>query len=245
MTNCDKNGLYYSYGKYDDDTSTNRHLDDNIVSANHRKGDDMSFVGIVLTHDGVVAFGDSQSTRVFSDGTREVERGRTATKVFEYGDCLLVTHGLNEINIAGQDCTRMEDYIRKCRNVDMSFSEFLNSIRLSCSVQNDDAKYEFIIAGKEKGRYYLESIAVSRLKIEFNERLYSNKGNLPCSCCRIEHYTDDFDIFMDSIRREQPNIKAERLAEEIERLIEIESERLSIMRCFNTVGKPIDIKMLH
>lgn len=82
-----------------------------MVNNQERENEPMSFTGVMVCLDGVLAFGDSRSTLKDEFGTPKKEND-TTRKVFKINDFIMTASGRNTIYVNGQNTT-MEDFIEK------------------------------------------------------------------------------------------------------------------------------------
>lgn len=207
---------------------------------------DMSFVGIMELDDGMLAFGDTKG-----DGTRVQEKGRIVQRVFRYGDCLLVTHGINEVSF-GNGIISMEDYINDCMQRGMPlhhvFEELKNStilerIEKENAGKPDDekqrAEYWFITGQIINNKLVTDMVIVTRKIVSYIKK----EENAKCINNRIDVYADDFPFFLANLEKD----KCTSIDAVISRLQEwmIKETAKADEMLDNAVGLPLQIEVLQ
>lgn len=231
---------------------------DAIMDFRHRRDErtdsDMSFTGLMLLNDGILAFGDTKGTRKLADGTLKQEEGRIVQKVFQYENKLLTTHGLNEISF-GHGIIRMEDYINDCTRrkvplhdmiANLSESTILTQIEEENRSKNAKdripAQYCFITSD---GCNRIESIVVASDSIDQSTIIKkdTNNNDIQYIISRNPDYDDAFKAFVDELNccgcRKIDDVKP-RLQEWLETRIREMDKKLE----YNSVGLPLQIEFL-
>lgn len=143
-----------------------------------REGDNnIGFVGIRICGDGIVAWGDSKSSRedAFGNIWFDEKRGMIQ-KVFknEKGGYLFTTFGANTIEVETRNnAIYIEDWLQE--NVETHetpyqlIEDFANYVRYeSCSIKD----YHFIIGSKDKCGLYVQGVEVKGESIIFSLKCY-------------------------------------------------------------------------
>lgn len=166
-----------------------RDIIDRKKESNGKDENSMSFTGIMLLDDCIMAFGDSKDTRVDASGNKYEEAGRIIQKVFRYNDCLLVTSGLNEVSF-NNSTMRIEDYINDCISRHIPMHDMLNMLtssgtleeasRLNVGGVNIPDRYQFIIGGFDRlhNAPYVTSIHVDANGVTERPRKYKQKDRI-------------------------------------------------------------------
>lgn len=222
---------------------------------NERTDDEMSFVGMMILDDGVLAFGDTKGTRKFADGTMRCEEGRIVQKVFIYDGILLMTHGLNEVSF-GNGVIRMEDYINDCMSRKVNIYDMMERLRESVILEQieEENKKKTREEDKIPAQYWftysrdgasLESFIISR-KERISASLMTKEENancIPYITCRNADYDDAFRDFANKLNSEGYRKTDEvmpRLKAWLENRIHEMDERLE----YNSVGLPLQLAVL-
>lgn len=222
---------------------------------NERNDDDMSFVGMMILDDGVLAFGDTKGTRKFADGSMRCEEGRIVQKVFMYDGILLMTHGLNEVSF-GNGVIRIEDYINDCMSRKVNIYDMMENLRKSVILKQieEENKKKTREEDKTPAQYWftyskdgasLESFVVSRKKIISASIMTKeeNIDNIPYITSRNPDYENSFRDFVDKLNscgcRKIDNVKP-RLQEWLETRIQEMDKKLE----YHSVGLPLQIEFL-
>lgn len=217
-----------------------------------RKDDcNMSFVGMIELDDGILAFGDSKGTRVFSDSTRVQEKGRIVQKVFRYGDELLVTHGLNEVSFGG-GIIRMEDYINECMYQGIPLSQTLYKLTESTILEGiekenegkpDDerqrAEYHFMTGRLDNKYIDIRLLTVTRENV-FTVLKKKNRREV---FSLADVFKDDFESFVDYLE-ENGCTTIDTFCPRFQEWMEKETAKADEMLDYNSVGLPIQIEFL-
>lgn len=143
-----------------------------------RVGKDMSFVGMHITNEGIIAFADSKVSLLFEDGrvVEDIKRGKIQ-KVFKNNNFILVTHGNNEI-FSSKDKMNIEDYINNKMTDSMTYEDFINNFYkdvLNNKPEYNDGIYYFIIGTKNNNNQY----CLYNIKINIHEDINTEKFPMP------------------------------------------------------------------
>lgn len=140
-------------------------------------GDNMSFVGMRVCSDGIVAWGDSKSSRedVFGNAYFDKKRG-IIQKVFknEKGKYLISTFGANTIEAETKNNEiYMEDWLRenveKHESVYQLIEDFTYYARYELHCLSE---YHFIIGCKDEHAYYVQGIDIKGESVIFSLKYY-------------------------------------------------------------------------
>lgn len=138
-------------------------MEETYRKQNIRKvGQNMSFVGMHITNEGIIAFADSKGTIEYESGYKQedVNRG-PIQKIFKNNHFILVTHGNNEIFSSK---VHLEDYLNKKVKDGVNVNEFLNQFYndlIHDKPDYNDGFYRFIIGTKnDKNMYCIYDIVI-------------------------------------------------------------------------------------
>lgn len=120
-------------------------------------GDNMSFVGMHITNEGIIAFADSKATLKYKNraNIEDTKRGRIK-KIFKNSNFILVTYGNNEIYL-NKKIINIEDYIDENLKNDTKVLEFIDKFQNNLSTDvlvHNDGLYQFIIGTKDDNGNY-------------------------------------------------------------------------------------------
>lgn len=192
----------------------------------------MSFVGIMKSHFGLVAFGDSQSTRFDIAGNPYRDEMRQVKKVFKANSFLLVTYGTNTV-IRDDKEVPLEDIMNfLLEKQETSLEEFLK--RLNKEFLESYAygrEYHFIFGKKDDKEYTLNTADLSKEGITYGKYLLES-----CIFCKTSMAVDNMVINC------HWSIEKMKSAAEIwcQSVIDMGDTFLE----YNPVGKPIIIESL-
>ena len=225
---------------------------ENKKATKRKDNHDMSFVGIMELDDGMLAFGDTKETRVLADGTRQQEAGRVVQKVFRYGDCLLVTHGINEVSF-GNGIIRMEDYIngRMQRGIPLHHvfeglkdSTILKQIEEDNEGKPDDerqrAEYWFITGQIINNKLVTDMVIVTRKIVSYIAKEEYEK----CINNRIDVYADDFPFFLANLEKDKCT-SIDAVIPRLQEWMEKETAKADEMLEYHSVGLPLQIETMR
>lgn len=204
---------------------------------------DMSFVGIIVLENALLAFGDSRSTLVDGIGNRKIEEGRNVQKVFRINDdetCVFVTHGINKIKTKNKNIVNLEDFLNQSIENNKTMTEIIEG--LTCNFEKNrkyygDNSLYLTIGGKDD-----EGIFIRNIEISFNGVFFSHKERRGYSISSIDVYTP---WFKGKFSNEMMMMKN---PEGIKKMIEEELES-EIRRCdeeyfVNPVGLPLQFEII-
>lgn len=204
-------------------------------------GEHMSFVGMHITDDGIIAFADSKATLSFESGrkTEDCKRGHIQ-KLFKNNQFILVTYGNNEI-FSEEDKTNIEDYISQKMINDISYEEFINVFYQDITnnkADYNDGIYQFIIGSKDENeRYYLLRCTVEQGKYiqfsskSFGKAVFYGGEESYCQMYATQQFYNDINIHKYALMLK---LFLEKMIEAKDAFSEIE---------YNPVGLPINIEI--
>lgn len=229
-------GTYEIYG------FTKKKSDDKMETK--KKGnDDMSFVGIIVLNDGLIAFGDSKGTLIDAAGNQHEETGREVQKVFWYGKKLLVTYGINKITMHDGKTYNLEDYVNGCIDNERSLDDMLEEIRESHSVMNDGYEYHFLAGEIRHGRRIVESITVARESIICNMTIHHEVNNPFCKSSDVYPYTEGISRLIKKLTA-RSIYTVDAFAGEFRKWLEARIKAEELESEYTSVGLPVTIEVL-
>lgn len=196
----------------------------------------MSFVGIYVCDDGLVAFGDSKSSKQTSLGSFMSNGDNNVKKVFKGHDFLVVTYGLNEILEAPYVIARLEKVIEPMIRQAHDYKDFLFMLHSHLQEVNESDKYTFIFGVKDKKGYKVVRYAVSNMSIE-----YIGGPNWRLTCDGVLFYTSRKENIECAITSNRVEVVKEVLPIAIKKII-AEADAFDI---YNPVGGEIQIETLQ
>lgn len=193
-----------SSGIYPRKKKSNRINTSTYCKSDGKEKTNMSFVGIKVCKDGLVAFGDSKSSKYDTFNNLCLDKdNETVQKVFKTENFLLVTFGTNII--PGRKEMKIEDWINS--NIHdfhaphEFFQEFLNFLVYERKCLFD---YHFIIGAKDKNGYYIQSFDIQNQKLSCSFRFYDISAHLRNDSIPYSNMFDSIrfpcDSTVDSIR---------------------------------------------
>lgn len=133
--------------------------------------DTMSFVGMAICDDGIVAFGDSKSSHidVLGNYCEDSTRGNIK-KVFLSKGYVLTTCHANTFFNQNNALVKIEDYITETIKEFDSYYDFMENLlcQLSANQENQYNLYKFMIGGKDKIGYFIQYIDIESFKHLYN-----------------------------------------------------------------------------
>lgn len=111
---------------------------------------DMSFAGMVVYHDGIVAFADSKATRISLMGNMFQDKEKESiTKLFFHNDYILATTGNNEIFL-NKEKHYIDEYLQKKIKSNLSWQNILSKLYFTILENDypDDYAIQFLIGNK-------------------------------------------------------------------------------------------------
>lgn len=222
------------------------------ISAEKNDGS-MSFAGIIMMKDGLLAFSDSKGTRMDKYGNRKEDAGRHVQKVFRYHGTLIVTHGINEIRIKRNDnIISLEDYINDGIRQKKDIMTMLDEIGQSSSVQDDGYAYHFIIGGIMLDAYCIEDIVVEKKEdgnpVAIIGKLYQsrtdNRKYAYVNNTGAYPYTKNFfNVFLNGIMNR--DIPVTKVSEELSSWMKEEINEIDRTAFYNIAGMPLQIEIIQ
>lgn len=195
--------------KHESDNISHSHrkerMHDDIIKTDDREDDerndnDMSFVGIIVMNDGLIAFGDSKGSLRDMNGKLYEDMSRQVQKVFWYGKKILVTHGINQIKLHDDRMYNLEDYINDCIEKEMSVDDMLEGIQKSRSVMCDGCIYQFMTGEISHGRKITEDIKVTKENIICNKAVHYEKDNPYYLYSNVAPYSEGVSRLMEKFK---------------------------------------------
>lgn len=217
--------------------------------SNHQRkvGKDMSFVGMHITDEGIIAFADSKSSILFEDGRQieDIKRGKIQ-KVFKNKNFILVTYGNNEI-FSAKNKMKMEDYINEQINKDITYEDFINSFYqdiLNDKPEYNDGIYYFIIGTKDKKDRY----CIYDVKINVNEENHTENFPIPKPLYQ-GFVVGGNEIYMNTYMAQTfyHDISIKQYSSHIKKVVEciIRLENCFNKYRYNSVGVPVNIEIFQ
>ncbi|MBS7007439.1 hypothetical protein [Anaerostipes sp.] len=120
--------------------------------------DGMSFVGMILCEDGIVAFGDSKSSKDGKLGTLRYDKERgDVKKVLMESDYIFTTFGDNQFIDEYQRKINLEDWLITEMKKTIDFRHLIFRLQevLSLNSQNNCKNYHFLIGAKGQYGYFV------------------------------------------------------------------------------------------
>ena len=206
-------------------------------------GENMSFVGLHNTREGIIGFADSKATLRFANGVigEDVQRGKI-TKIFKNDKFIFVTHGHNEI-FSEKNRVNIEDYIAEHLKNGIDYEIFFKS--LDEAIQNDkgdyhDGKYAFIIGSKNKNYKYF----LLRCFIEYDKRIVFSKKEYGK---QVFYGGSEFYCHLYNNQTFYNHIEISKYADMIKNYIEtiIDAKDVFSEIEYNDVGKPVNVEIFQ
>lgn len=205
------------------------------IGAMESKGMNMSFVGMIICTNGIVAFGDSKASRMYSDGHLEIDTKRgSVPKIFANDTFIFVTHGCNEM-FSLHRMENIENYIQSKLEPTITYEEFFR--RFYHDLRYDLPEYHsgiytFIIGSLDEMGYYIRTLCIDILhdrydlsKKDYRKICYTGGDSRYVKM--FEHIPTYYDIPLDDDR--------EILGKQVEKIIEI----YDLDKQYNPVGLPV------
>lgn len=128
---------------------------------------DMSFVGIIVLENALLAFGDSRSTLVDGIGNRKIEERRKVQKVFKINErenSVFVTHGINKIKTKEKTIVNLEDFLNKEIKEHKEMLEIINELSKSFEENREyyrENRLYLTIGGKDNKGIFIRNVEIS------------------------------------------------------------------------------------
>ncbi len=215
----------------------------------------MSFAGVMLLDDCIMAFGDSKGTQVDASGNKYEETGRAVQKVFRYDDCLLVTSGLNEVSF-NDSTMRIEDYINDCISRHIPLHDMLNMLTSSWTLEEASRLnvggrivpygYQFIVGGFDllHNAPYVTSIYVDADGVKERPRKYKQEDRITEIHSVIGVYHHDFEWFISQLD-DSHKTDYDAFLPELQKWFAEETRKADRILDYNSVGLPLQIEILR
>ena len=202
----------------------------------------MSFVGILNTSYGLIAFGDSKASKKFNDGHLEedTKRGKIQ-KVFKNNRFIVAMHGNNEL-FSINNKLNIEEYFTQFLSPDISYMDFFNLLYMKLSINKpeyNNGVYNFIVGAKDSNnKYYIRNITINinKSEPEQSDKIYTKGYNIGGD----ERYVELFEhipTYHDIPLNNYANI----IKKQLEKIVEIFDEDPH----YNSVGLPIQIEVFQ
>lgn len=167
----------------------------NYYKEKKENGENMSFVGMRICKDGIVAWGDSKSSIIDTFGNMSLEKGRgEIRKVFKNNEnkYLIATHEKNTLFYKSFSKTEfMEDWlfdhVDKAKTPYELIDDFAYNLQRDC---NSQMLYSFIIGSYDKHGYFIQGVDISGNGINFSNKVYLEGGFMRNN---IQGYSASFD----------------------------------------------------
>ena len=195
---------------------------------------DMSFVGLHNTEQGIIAFTDSKATKVFHDGHKEQDTSRKIKKLFHNQFCVIVTYGNNEL-FSRQHKVNLEDYFENNFKESTFYLDFFEKLydELQNSIpEYNNGIYHFIIGSKDDNGYFIRELELDvHLGLKYSEKNYQYDA-IFAGDDRYSHMYSYIPTYFDVESEIYVNI----IKKQVEHLIDI----FDLDYKYNSVGKPIE-----
>lgn len=209
---------------------------------NRKDMNDMSFVGICNTNEGIIAFADSKSTLVFSDGRKQedIERG-IIPKIFRNQNFIFVTHGSNMMFSITREVF-LEDWIgknlRENEEIDIFFEKMYKKM-MSDKPTHHDGIYYFYIGSKDSLGYFTQKVYINCKEETFT---ISNKSY---DKVRIYGGNDNYVSFFQNYIVYYYDKPIRMLANDVKIQIESLIKIFDTQSYYNAVGLPVQIEIFQ
>lgn len=208
----------------------------NINKEYKRKEEDsMSFIGMKICNNGIVAFGDSKSSKYINGClTCDKERGEIQ-KIFKHDNFIISTWGINEIIVNNNKVDWIEDVMNlilsSCKDKEDFLEQFKNYLFDSKNIQ----EFHFLIGYKDTHyqiiEYKVNAFYVLPISYEhYNGSKYAGDVDYMKKYNQLR-YKDKIDSLEFSLY----------IKKEIERMIEDFEEKLD----YNPVGLPVNVEIFQ
>lgn len=134
----------------------------------------MSYVGILRSDKGVVAFSDSRST--YTDHSRQALESDDVKKVFVSKHFLFVAYGPNKVYHAQGKTERLEVVLDKLlKDFSGSHCDFFWELQKKLNLKSSNIQYHFIVGFKDTdGNYGMEHCTLSANGTQFSNLTYAS-----------------------------------------------------------------------
>ena len=144
------------------------------MEENTKEKKTMSYVGILRSDKGIVAFSDSRSTYV--DHGRQALESDDVKKVFASKHFLFVTYGTNKVYHAQGKTERLEVELDKLlKDFSGSHCDFFWELQKKLNLKSSNIQYHFIVGFKDTdGNYGMEHCTLSANGAQFSNLTYAS-----------------------------------------------------------------------
>lgn len=206
---------------------------------------EMSFTGMIVCTDGVLAFGDSRSTSIDIFNTPQKLNDETE-KVFSFDDFIMTASGRNVVELCRkEDGDKEEDttillseFVRKCRNRCRTPYDFID-IFMDEVVQS--GPYYFIFGIKSNNKYDIIAFEIINGNINYHSKqkeLYANMHDTTAV------YSREFDELIEKKKADGIHMDADTARNEIKRLLTAAIHYVDERYAYNVVGLPLQFAIL-
>ena len=200
--------------------------------------DGMSFVGMILCEDGIVAFGDSKSSKDAKLGNLRYDEERGyVKKILMDSDYILTAFGDNQFLDEYERKINLEDWLKSEMKRIMDYRHLVFRLQevLSFNQQNDCKNYHFLIGAKDQYGYFVQPALISNRTVTYRAM---------CRCVGV--YSGGVAFYYEKEHRLMPSIyetsfAVKGLSEKIQALID-EADQFGV---YNPVGGPIQVKVFQ
>lgn len=143
------------------------------IKENTKEKKTMSYVGILRSDKGLVAFSDSRSTYV--DHGKQALESDDVKKVFVSKHFLFVTYGVNKVFHEQGKTERLEVVLDKLlKDFSGSHRDFFWKLQRKLDLKTSNVEYHFIIGFKDGNDYGMEYCALSANGAQFSNLTYTS-----------------------------------------------------------------------
>lgn len=196
----------------------------------------MSFVGMAICSDGIVAFGDSKSTKMRNEEYREDFYRGHISKVFKHQSFVLSTWGNNEIIVNNYKIEYIEDVIEMLLIQADNHTSFLELFKQYLLESKCILEYSFLIGYFADNHYHVEEYKVNAFFVMSLNHMHHNDYRIAGDSRYFERFRAI--DYPDNINCEQYK---ELILTELPRIIHSFDDELS----YNTVGLPIHTQIFQ
>lgn len=205
----------------------------------------MSFTGIVITDDAMIAFGDSKGTRRDAFGNMMQERGRQVRKVFRFDEnTLIAASGINMVHDKGI-IRCVENVIEESIN-DEHTDILMMLERLSRGLKDINGECHIYIGRKEgAGIASVQEVFINSSCVQFFQRKYNNEE----AFTKLMNNTPVFAFHLDETLALFAHRHTDYTTEDIMKLIEdcirADIERVEKEYDYCPVGLPVQFEVIE
>ena len=193
----------------------------------------MSYVGVLRSDKGLVAFSDSRSTYV--DHGKQALESDDVKKVFISKHFLFVTYGVNKVYHEQGKTERLEVVLDKLlRDFSGSHRDFFWKLQRKLDLKSGNVEYHFIVGFKDTdGNYGMEHCALSANGAQFSNLTYAS-GSITGG----ERGYGPMDLSF------PPSMSIEKMKQMAKMTVTHAIEMGDLCLSYNPVGGPIQIEAL-